>query len=928
MLEKIRYRWLMFIGILISGLSLLAQTPYLSRLNATRESPLYTTYAAALERSEFALDEGYHFRYYDSTRGIDFTTDTGGDLCLAFLRGADYVYESDRFAREPVITLSYPDMVRYFYFPYSDVRVEAVFLVQSSHIAVQEVKITNIGREAISLQVIPFMQNNDRVFDNVQFFPDQNAIAFTHQELPDGWTLDHKVPYVSPVRDVFLISRPPDRQTSYRSYQWGNVPIPQEFRLDKKPVYVVWGRMDHANGERCRHKNPNPRITVRLSRYPDRILTETAPRWGSTDPNLSPYGYYGIELGNFGEIHNGDVYTINIYCPETGESAVLTDTIRQMEKEPVVRRDVQLQPQELVKAPQGMGRDIWGSGTEMRLFWKHTGEAVTYDVFRRDYRHHGFYRRLASGITRDFFTDKNIQGDQIYGYVVEAVDARGRRSPHSREINNIAGSDFLTDIRYPDQIRNKVRDFARVVAMPVTLQLSPGTSQNLRIVRAVARPDTTPETLIRSAREALSVNFAHYQAANEKLFARLPTPHFSDPDQEMLYWSAFNLMRQVMLPPEGKCGYNYYVFSREPSWGWGHGGQVFHESLTMLAYSYLDGESAMNSQRVYRERQHPDGYINYRTGPYLDETIPYHNQLTTSAPWYAWQNWEVYRITGDRRFLQEMYRSSKRFYEYYVKNRDADGDGLCEWGAHAVLESVRDAYVAVWDEVGWPSNFEGVDVNVMLVSEAQALAQMARELGLMDEAESWEREAEQRKQLINKYMWDDSTGFYYHVDKKDNDFTFKKKNDLKRQEIIGFLPLWAGVADSLQAERLIEKLIDPEKFWRTYGVPSLAADDPYYNPRGYWNGPVWVEWNLLIEQGLLHYGRHDLARKLVDRVAANMIDRLKNEHVFWEFYSPDEPWGGYHKQYIWAGTICRMLMNVYGGAPEGKNPESPIPGSK
>ncbi len=39
-------------------------------------------------------------------------------------------------------------------------------------------------------------------------------------------------------------------------------------------------------------------------------------------------------------------------------------------------------------------------------------------------------------------------------------------------------------------------------------------------------------------------------------------------------------------------------FSREPKWGWGYGGQVFHESLVMLAYAFMDPESAMNSQRV------------------------------------------------------------------------------------------------------------------------------------------------------------------------------------------------------------------------------------------------------------------------------------------------------------------------------------------
>ena len=127
---------------------------------------------------------------------------------------------------------------------------------------------------------------------------------------------------------------------------------------------------------------------------------------------------------------------------------------------------------------------------------------------------------------------------------------------------------------------------------------------------------------------------------------------------------------------------------------------------------------------------------------------------------------------------------------------------------------------------------------------------------------------------------------------------------------MGFLPLWAGIADKDRAKKLVQKLTDSNKFWRKYGVPSLAADDPYYNPKGYWNGPVWVEWNYLIMRGLLDYGYKAEAKELVNRVATNMIEQLKKDHNLWEFYSPDEQWAGYHKTYIWAGMISRMLLDV------------------
>jgi glycogen debranching enzyme len=148
------------------------------------------------------------------------------------------------------------------------------------------------------------------------------------------------------------------------------------------------------------------------------------------------------------------------------------------------------------------------------------------------------------------------------------------------------------------------------------------------------------------------------------------------------------------------------------------------------------------------------------------------------------------------------------------------------------------------------------------------------------------------------------------VGKKDHTFTFKDPNDLKREEIIGFLPLWAGVADSMQAKKLVRRLTDPKKFWRPYGVPSLSADDFYYDPKGYWNGPVWVQWDYLIELGLLNYGYKAEAKELVHRVAASMIAQLKKDHDFWEFYSPDDQWAGYHKTYLWAGIVARMMMDI------------------
>ncbi|MBD3224335.1 MAG: hypothetical protein GF313_06365 [Caldithrix sp.] len=882
---------------------------FLSNLQATKNSPLYTTYAAAMDRSEFTLDQGFHLKFYEDKRGVELQTDTAGDWCLGFKREADFAYELNDLFKEPIITTSYPDLVRYHYYPFEDMRVDVFFMVYSSRIAIQDVTLTNEGEQPSDFKIYSFLRNDYRVFNNVQRAESNDWITFTHEELPDGWVLSHDIPYVNPVYDIFMMTEPADRLTSYRSFQWGDVSVPHQVDLDKKRQYVVWGKMAHQSGERCRHRNPKPQLMVVPAENNRRLLTETAPRWGSTDQNITGYGFYGIELGNFQNLKENESYEIYIRCRETGTVAQLAETLNDLNKQGN-RRDLTFTETNLPQTPDRFRKDVWGSGTEIRLYWDHV-DGAGYNVYRRDYRQQGYYELVAGKISNNFYTDKNLSGDEIYGYVVTAVDSStGRMSMPTDELTNIFGSDFLTDMKYPDQRKTYVRDLARVVSMQKNVSLAPGEQKELRVMRGVARNEDKRRLVMEKMELLRDEPLKPFIEDNEKRFANIPVLPIDDQDLQMLYYSAYSMMRQVFLPPENKASYNYYVFSREPTWGWGHGGQVFHESITMLAYALMDPVSAMNSQRVYSERQYDNGYINYRTGSYLDEIIEHNGELTSSAPWYAWQNYEVYKIAGDKDFLEEMYASSKKFYNFYVPNRDKDGDGLCEWGGHAVLESVRDASVAVWDEVGWPTNFEAMDLNSMLVNEANALASMAEELGLPEEAAQLRKDARTRAQLINETFWDAQDGFYYHVDKKDNDFTFEKTADLKRQEIIGFLPMWAGIASEAQAEILVTHLTDPQKFWRPFGVPSLSAADSYYNPKGYWNGPVWVEWNYLIMDGLIQYGYREEARELVMRVAKNMVKQLKKDHNLWEFYSPDDQWAGYHKTYIWAGIINRMLLDV------------------
>jgi hypothetical protein len=464
---------------------------------------------------------------------------------------------------------------------------------------------------------------------------------------------------------------------------------------------------------------------------------------------------------------------------------------------------------------------------------------------------------------------------------------------------------------------------ASALLLAAEVPLSPGESKPFRVVRAVAPASESRDSLLESARRALSVATEDLEREEANLFAKAPRLAL-DPRNELIYRGALSLARQSMLPPEGRTRFNYYVFSREPTWGWGHDGQVFHESLSMLAYAHLDPSSAMDSQRIFMEAQEPDGYIPYRIGPYVVRTFPVDGEKTTSAPFYSWVNWEVYGIAKDRveakAFLEDAYRSGAAFTEFLLANRDRDRDGLLEWGGHAVLESVRDSLVPIWDLLGEndpkaPSLVEALDLSVMVVQELRSLSEMAAELGRKAESAAWARRADDLARLVEETMWDESTGFYYNVDRDANAFVTRGGLDLRRQEIIGFLPLWAGVASPERAERLVAKLTDPAKFWRRFGVPTLAADDPGYEPQirrcCQWNGAVWLEWNYLVFFGLRRYGYQEVARELGGRMVEAAATQLSRNHRFWESYSPDEVKLDSPQSYIWDSMLARVLIDLY-----------------
>ena len=113
--------------------------------------------------------------------------------------------------------------------------------------------------------------------------------------------------------------------------------------------------------------------------------------------------------------------------------------------------------------------------------------------------------------------------------------------------------------------------------------------------------------------------------------------------------------------------------------------------------------------------------------------------------------------------------------------------------------------------------------------------------------------------------------------------------DYSREDVTTLFPLTAGVPTESQAEQLVDGvLMNPDRFWRPGGVPSVPADDPDYSAEnGREAGTVDMLRNNWIGMGLLRYGRREEAAELMSRLLNSAARALKQEHAFVAQYDPE-----------------------------------------
>jgi neutral trehalase len=273
--------------------------------------------------------------------------------------------------------------------------------------------------------------------------------------------------------------------------------------------------------------------------------------------------------------------------------------------------------------------------------------------------------------------------------------------------------------------------------------------------------------------------------------------------------------------------------------------------------------------------------------------------LATSAL-AIWQN--ARDKDGAAAALRELYPSIQRYHQFLYRERNPDGNGLIvvvhPWesgldNAPPYLDAGRrvhmtykpqytrldtqhvaaknrptdkdyDLFVYLleqmravnWDQRAYlqtaPLQVQDVIFNAILCRANRDLAAIADIIGEdPTQAAAW---GDLTARAVNDVLWDDTEGCYFSRDRVVGEL-------LRDDTCATFIPLFGQLVPQDRAVRVIQRLVDPEKYWPKdgYPVPTTAMNSPWFNRENYWLGPVWINTDWMILHGLASYGRPDLA---------------------------------------------------------------------
>ena len=302
---------------------------------------------------------------------------------------------------------------------------------------------------------------------------------------------------------------------------------------------------------------------------------------------------------------------------------------------------------------------------------------------------------------------------------------------------------------------------------------------------------------------------------------------------------------------------------------------------------------------------------------------PYYG-TADATPLYLVTLHTAWRCTGDREMVERQMPVAERCLQWIDEWGDRDGDGFQEYQTRSPKGYENMAWKDSGDSVMHADGRPVVGPKALCELQGYVfdawmrMAEIYQALGDGSRATALRAKAATLCQRFNESFWNEAEGFYAYG--LDGD----KRPILSVASNPGHL-LWSGIVPPERAARVVARLMQPD-MWSGWGIRTLSADHPSYNPYSYQNGSVWPHDNGLIAQGFKRYGFAKEANAVAQDVMGAASFFMQNQLP--ELYAgvQREP-DGFPVQYLganvpqaWAaGSVFSLVQAMLGFEPDAPN---------
>jgi glycogen debranching enzyme len=253
-----------------------------------------------------------------------------------------------------------------------------------------------------------------------------------------------------------------------------------------------------------------------------------------------------------------------------------------------------------------------------------------------------------------------------------------------------------------------------------------------------------------------------------------------------------------------------------------------------------------------------------------------------ATPLFVMLSAAYWRRTGDLATVTRLWPHVERALHWMDTEARADRSGFLAYQASGhglVQQGWKDSWDSIFHANGElaPAPIALSEIQGYAYAAKAGAAELASAMGLDDRAGELRSQADELRTRFDAAYWlDDLDTYALALDGNGKPCRVRTSN--------AGHALMSGIASPERAARVVETLM-ADASYSGWGVRTVAAGEPRYNPMSYHNGSIWPHDNALIALGLARYGYHDAAMRIFSGLfeASRYFDLARLPELFCGF---------------------------------------------